>query len=304
MSQSMSLIPESVRIVEVGARDGLQNESAPFDSAFREELIRKLLCCGFQNIEMGAFVSPHWVPKMADTGPILQHFDTADKSKFSVLVPNLQGLEVAIQHGVKEIAVFAAASEMFSQKNINCSIKESIQRFKLVCNEAIQNGIRVRGYISCVLGCPYQGSVNPIIVADIAERLLHLGCYEVSLGDTIGVGTANRAAELIQVVTRHNPVRHFAVHFHDTYGQALANIYAALQQGIATIDSAVSGLGGCPYAPGAAGNVATEDVLYMLDGMNIEHNINSKAVTETAHFVLNKLGKSPISRVSAATRNL
>ena len=181
---------------------------------------------------------------------------------------------------------------------------ESIQRFKLVCNEAIQNGIRVRGYISCVLGCPYQGSVNPIIVADIAERLLHLGCYEVSLGDTIGVGTANRAAELIQVVTRHNPVRHFAVHFHDTYGQALANIYAALQQGIATIDSAVSGLGGCPYAPGAAGNVATEDVLYMLDGMNIEHNINSKAVTETAHFVLNKLGKSPISRVSAATRNL
>ena len=258
------------------------------------------MACGFENIEAGSFVSPAWVPKMADTGEVLAAFDDEAKNHLSVLVPNLRGAQSAIESGVREIAIFGAASEAFSQKNINCSISESLDRFRPVCELAQRHTIRIRGYLSCVLGCPYQGAVDPRGVAELARELIEMGCYEVSLGDTIGVGTPLKARELIETVSGYVPIERLAVHFHDTYGQALANIFAALEQGVHTVDSSIAGLGGCPYAPGAAGNVATEDVVYMLNGMNIAHGIDFDTLMDTAAFILDALKKAPISRVSAA----
>ncbi|GJL82194.1 MAG: hydroxymethylglutaryl-CoA lyase [marine bacterium B5-7] len=292
--------PTKVRIVEVGPRDGLQNESAEFSTQTRIELVRRLLDCGLKAVEAGSFVSPRWVPKMADTGILLEHFDRSDRDHLAVLVPNLRGLEAAIESGATEIAVFGAASETFSAKNINCSIAESLERFRPVCSRALAEGLRVRGYVSCVLGCPYEGDVDPDRVADVSEQLIKMGCYEVSLGDTIGTGTPLKAVALIRRVTEVVPVTQLAVHFHDTYGQALVNIFAALGEGISVIDSSVAGLGGCPYAPGAAGNVATEDVIYMLDGMGIQHGIDFDRLLDTAGFILNALDKQPVSRVSTA----
>ena len=292
--------PGKVRIVEVGPRDGLQNESADFDTDTRIELVRRLLACGVATIEAGSFVSPKWVPKMADTARVLAAFDDSQKEHLSVLVPNMRGLELALEAGAREVAIFGAASESFSQKNINCSIAESLERFAPVCETAIGRGVRVRGYISCVLGCPYEGEIEPAVVAAMARDLLDMGCYEVSLGDTIGVGTPLAARALVETVAASCPVGNLAVHFHDTYGQALANIFAALESGVAVIDSSVAGLGGCPYAPGAAGNVATEDVVYMLEGMGIDHGVDFDALLDTARFILGALGKAPVSRVSAA----
>ncbi len=292
--------PDRVRIVEVGPRDGLQNESAEFTTATRIELVRRLLDCGLSHVEAGSFVSPKWVPKMADTAEVMAAFDDDARERLSVLVPNLRGMEGAIAAGATEIAIFGAASEAFSQKNINCSIDESLERFRPVCEAAKSRGMRIRGYVSCVLGCPYQGEVEPAAVADITAKLFAMGCYEVSLGDTIGVGTPLKARAMIEAVAASSPLERLAVHFHDTYGQALVNIYAALDTGVRVVDSSVAGLGGCPYAPGAAGNVATEDVVYLLDGMGIEHGVDFDALIDTARFILDALGKSPVSRVSAA----
>ncbi len=289
-----------VKLVEVGPRDGLQNEATAFSTATRIELVRRLLDCGFENVEAGSFVSPKWVPKMADTGELMGHFDETDRQRLSVLVPNERGMQGAIAAGAREIAIFGAASEAFSQKNINCSIAESLTRFEPVCAAATAADIRIRGYVSCVLGCPYQGEVDPVTVVDITRRLLDMGCYEVSLGDTIGVGTPGKARELVRRAADAVGVERLAVHYHDTYGQALANIYASLEEGVAVVDSSVAGLGGCPYAPGAAGNVATEDVLYMLDGLGVDTGIALDQLLDTARFILDALGRPPTSRVAAA----
>lgn len=291
---------DRVRLVEVGPRDGLQNESAEFDTATRVTLVRRLLDCGFEHVEAGSFVSPKWVPKMADTTEVLASFDEAERERLSVLAPNLRGFTDALAAGAREVAVFGAASEAFSRKNINCSIDESLDRFRPVCEAAAEHGIRVRGYVSCVLGCPYQGEVPPGEVARVTRELLDMGCYEVSLGDTIGVGTPRKARAMLDEVAATAPLEQLAVHYHDTYGQAVANIYASLDAGIRVVDSAVAGLGGCPYAPGAAGNVATEDVLYLLDGLGLRHGIDAEALMDTVRFILDALGKIPVSRVSAA----
>ncbi len=291
---------DRVRLVEVGPRDGLQNESAEFDTATRVTLVRRLLDCGFEHVEAGSFVSPKWVPKMADTAEVLASFDDAERERLSVLAPNLRGFTDALAAGAREVAVFGAASEAFSRKNINCSIDESLDRFRPVCEAAAEHGIRVRGYVSCVLGCPYQGEVPPGEVARVTRELLDMGCYEVSLGDTIGVGTPRKARAMLDEVAATAPLEQLAVHYHDTYGQAVANIYASLDAGIRVVDSAVAGLGGCPYAPGAAGNVATEDVLYLLDGLGLRHGIDAEALMDTVRFILDALGKIPVSRVSAA----
>ena len=292
--------PERVRIVEVGPRDGLQNERAALPTAARVELIRRLLDCGMERVEAGAFVSPAWTPRMADTAEVLGRFDDKQRERLPVLVPNARGMRDAVASGAREIAIFGAASEAFSQKNLNCSIRESLARFEPVCETAAAHGMRVRGYVSCVLGCPYQGEVAAAAVADLASALLDMGCYEVSLGDTIGVGTPLKAAALIETVTRERPVEQFAVHFHDTYGQALVNVFAALERGVSVIDASVAGLGGCPHAPGAAGNVATEDVVYMLNGMGIASGVDLERLLDAAAFILDNLGKAPVSRVSAA----
>lgn len=291
---------DRVRLVEVGPRDGLQNESAEFDTATRVTLVRRLLDCGFDHVEAGSFVSPKWVPKMADTAEVLASFDEAERERLSVLAPNLRGFTDALAAGAREVAVFGAASEAFSRKNINCSIDESLDRFRPVCEAAAEHGIRVRGYVSCVLGCPYQGEVPPGEVARVTRELLDMGCYEVSLGDTIGVGTPRKARAMLDEVAATAPLEQLAVHYHDTYGQAVANIYASLDAGIRVVDSAVAGLGGCPYAPGAAGNVATEDVLYLLDGLGLRHGIDAEALMDAVRFILDALGKAPVSRVSAA----
>jgi hydroxymethylglutaryl-CoA lyase len=293
-------LPHQVHIVEVGPRDGLQNESRPFSTETRIQLVRALLDCGCSRIEAGSFVSPRWVPNMADTARVLAAFDDSELERLTVLVPNVRGMQEAMDAGVREIAIFGAASETFSRKNINCSIAESLSRFTPVCRLAMDNGIRIRGYVSCVLGCPYEGAVDPAAVATIADRLFDMGCYEVSLGDTIGVGTPLKARALIETVSETHAIDRIAVHFHDTYGQAIANIFAALELGVGTVDSSVAGLGGCPYAPGAAGNVATEDVLFLLDGLGISHGIDFDGLIESARFILNALDKAPVSRVSAA----
>lgn len=292
--------PEHVKIVEVGPRDGLQNESVTVPAEIKVQLVEKLADAGLSVIESGAFVSPKWVPQMATSAEVFKQIDKRVGVSYPMLVPNLKGLELAHQAGVKEIALFAAATETFSQKNTNCSIAESIDRFNAVIDQAQALEMKIRGYISCVLGCPYEGEVSSDTVLMLAQKLFDKGCYEVSLGDTIGVGTAGQASDLVEKLGRQVPVQHLAAHFHDTYGQALANIHAVMQCGIAVIDSSVAGLGGCPYAKGATGNVATEDVVYMLHGMGIETGVDMDKLLEAGRFISDFLGREPVSRAATA----
>ncbi|WP_192507719.1 hydroxymethylglutaryl-CoA lyase [Pseudoalteromonas aurantia] len=291
--------PAHVKIVEVGARDGLQNEST-VSSEDKIQLINALSVAGLKHIEAGAFVSPKWVPQMADSLDVINGVSVAPDVVLSALTPNLRGAQAALSANVKEFAIFTAASETFTQKNINCSIEQSIERFKDVVQLAQQHGIKVRGYVSCVLGCPYEGDIEPEAVLKVCKQLLALGCYEISLGDTVGVGTPNKVKSVISLLLQHIPIDKLAVHFHDTYGQALANIHSALELGIATIDSAVAGLGGCPYAQGASGNVATEDVIYLLQGLGIDPQIDLERLAKAGWAICDALNKSPVSKVSLA----
>jgi isopropylmalate/homocitrate/citramalate synthase len=293
-------LPAKVRIVDVGPRDGLQNEPATVPTATKVELVNRLADAGLPAVEAGAFVSPKWVPQMADSAAVLKGIRRKPGVAYPVLVPNMQGFEAAVAAGVEEIAIFGAASETFSRKNINCSIAESLERFASVAEAARAKGMRVRGYISCVVGCPYEGAIAPAAVAAVAKALDAMGCYELSLGDTIGVGTPGKVRAMIDAVAREVPIPRLAVHLHDTYGQALANLYAALEMGVATADSSVAGLGGCPYAKGASGNVATEDVVYMLDGLGIETGVDLAAVFEAGRFICGALGREPASKVAKA----
>jgi len=292
-------LPEKVRIVEVGPRDGLQNEKQAIPTAAKIQLIENLVDAGLNYIEAGSFVNPKWVPQMADSGDVFSGITRKPGVTYAALTPNLQGYERAIAVNANEVAIFAAASEAFSQKNINCSISESIQRFEALISAAKAQQIPVRGYISCVAGCPYSGAVDVQTVASIANELLAMGCYEISLGDTIGVGTAGQIKHLIETLARDIPVEKIAAHMHDTYGQALANIYAALGMGVSVIDSSVAGLGGCPYAAGATGNIATEDVVYLLNGLGIEHGVNLEKLIyagNTISAVLNKPSNSKVAK--------
>lgn len=294
-------LPRSVRIVDVGPRDGLQNEAKAVPVAAKVELIDRLSAAGLPVVESGSFVSPKWVPQMADTAAVLAAIHRRPGVFYPVLVPNMKGFEAAVGAvGVEEVAIFGAASETFSQRNINCSIAESLERFAPVATAALARGWRVRGYVSCVLGCPYEGVVAPAAVAAVAAKLLALGCYEISLGDTIGVGTPAKAQAMIEAVAAVVPRERLAVHFHDTYGQALANILASLELGIAVVDASVAGLGGCPYAKGASGNVATEDVVYMLDGLGIGTGVALDLVAEAGRFITDALGRAPASKVAQA----
>jgi hydroxymethylglutaryl-CoA lyase len=293
-------LPDHVRMVEVGPRDGLQNESKTVPLEAKVELIDRLSATGLKVIEAGSFVSPRWVPQMADTTEVLARIRRAPGVRYPVLVPNMKGLEAALASGVEEIAVFGAASETFSQKNINCSIAESLERFRPVVETARAGGIRVRGYISCVAGCPYEGPIAPDAVVRVATALDAMGCEELSLGDTIGTGTPRKIQVMVEAVAREVPLGKLAVHCHDTYGQALANILAALELGVGIVDSAVAGLGGCPYAAGASGNVASEDVLYMLDGLGIETGVDLQKLVETGAFIGAALGRASGSKAGLA----
>ncbi|WP_374367082.1 hydroxymethylglutaryl-CoA lyase [Dongia sp.] len=294
--------PDKVRIVEVGPRDGLQNEAKPLPALMKIKLIDDLAAAGLREIEAGAFVSPKWVPQMADSAAVLAGITRRANVRYPVLVPNLQGFEAALAAGAREISVFAAASESFSQKNTNCSIAESLARFQPVLEKAGSLGIPVRGYVSCVLGCPYEGEIAPDQVAAVASELISLGCNEISLGDTIGVGTPKAARRLIETVSRRVPLNQLAAHFHDTYGQALANLYAVLEMGVGIVDASVAGLGGCPYAPGASGNVATEDVVYMLGGLGIETGIDLQRLAEAGWCAMDHIGRAPSGSVSRVMR--
>jgi len=291
---------ETVRIVEVGPRDGLQNEKTPVSVADRIAFIEALIAAGLHTIEVGAFVSPKAIPQMIGSDQVLRGVSHHTGSEFHVLVPNEKGFEASQVAGAKVIAVFASASEGFSRANINCTVAESIERFKPVLARAKADGIRVRGYISCVLGCPYEGEVKPRAVVDVARALWDLGCYEISLGDTIGVGTPMKARHLLRAVAGTVPMQSLAMHFHDTYGQALANLYAGMEEGCRVIDSAAGGLGGCPYAPGATGNVATEDVVYMLEGMGIAMGVDMAKLVAATNEVSRLIGRPPVSRVASA----
>jgi isopropylmalate/homocitrate/citramalate synthase len=295
-------LPSSVKIIDVGPRDGLQNEPGTVTTATKLALIERLADAGLKAIEVTSFVSPKWVPQMADHREVIRGLRARPGVRYPVLTPNLKGFEAALAAGVKEVAVFAAATETFSHKNINCSIDESLRRFESIIQAADAHDVRVRGYVSCVLGCPYEGEVSADVVARVASELSDMGCYEVSLGDTIGTGTPLKAARLVETVSARVPVTQLAAHFHDTYGQALANLLAVLQMGVSVIDSSVAGLGGCPYAKGASGNVATEDVVYMLDGMGIHSGVDLAALVDTARFISAELGRPPISRVATAFR--
>ncbi len=293
-------MPRSVRIVDVGPRDGLQSEPGTVPAEIKIGLIHRLADAGIPAIEAGAFVSPEWVPQMADSEAVLTAIVRRPGTVYPVLVPNMKGFERARAANVTEIALFSAASETFSQKNTNCSIAESIERAAPVAAAGLAAGMRVRGYISCALGCPYEGDIGIAKVADLAGQLLAMGCYEISLGDTIGVGTPAKAREMVQAVASEVPMDQLGLHFHDTYGQALANILACLELGVATIDSAVAGLGGCPYAPGASGNVATEDVLYMLAGLGVETGVDFAAVVAAGQYICEALGRAPTSKAAQA----
>ena len=293
-------LPQRVKIVEVGPRDGLQNEPQLVPAAVKVELIDRLGQAGLKAIEATAFVSPKWVPQMGDAAEVMASLPRRPNVAYPVLVPNLKGFEQALAAGVEEIAVFAAASEAFSQKNINCSIAESLERFRPVAEAARSHNIRVRGYVSCVLGCPYQGEVRPAAVAEVAARLLEMGCYEVSLGDTIGVGTPASVARMLDAVALLVPVERLAGHYHDTWGMALANIYASLEMDVAVFDASVAGLGGCPYAAGASGNVATEDVVYLLHGLGIETGIDLERLVDAGAYICAELGRAPSSKVARA----
>jgi hydroxymethylglutaryl-CoA lyase len=291
---------DTVRIVEVGPRDGLQNEKTPVGVADRIAFIEALIGAGLHTVEVGAFVSPKAIPQMANSGEVLRGVGHHAGCEFHVLVPNEKGYEAAREAGARVIAVFASASEGFSRANINCSIAESIERFKPVVGRARSDGIKVRGYVSCVLGCPFDGEVKPQAVVDVAKALWELGCYEISLGDTIGVGTPLKAKQLLRAVAGSVPMARLAMHFHDTYGQALANLYAGMEEGARVIDSAAGGLGGCPFAPGATGNVATEDVVYMLAGMGISTGVDMAKLVAAGNAVGKLIGRPPVSRVASA----
>ncbi|KTS94109.1 hydroxymethylglutaryl-CoA lyase [Pseudomonas parafulva] len=293
-------LPEKVRLVEVGPRDGLQNEAQPISVADKVRLVDDLTAAGLAYIEVGSFVSPKWVPQMAGSAEVFASIDQRPGVTYAALAPNLRGFEDAAAAGVKEVAVFAAASEAFSQRNINCSISQSLERFEPIIEAARAQGVRVRGYVSCVLGCPYEGPIRAEQVLPVARALHQMGCYEVSLGDTIGTGTAGDVRRLFEVVAAHVPRAQLAGHFHDTYGQALANVYASLLEGITTFDSSVAGLGGCPYAKGATGNVATEDVVYLLDGLGIETGIDLERLIEAGQRISTVLGRANGSRVARA----
>jgi hydroxymethylglutaryl-CoA lyase len=297
------LIPSSVRIVEVGPRDGLQNEASPASVDTRVKLIEALADSGLTTIEAGSFVSPKWVPQMAETDAVLARLKPRKGVSYPVLIPNLKGLSAALAAGAQEVAVFVSASETFSERNINSSIDESLSRLRQVIDEALGLTIKVRGYVSCVLGCPYEGAVAASQVVRVSAELFNYGCYEISLGDTIGVGTPLKAKQMISEVAARVPIANLAVHFHDTYGQALANVLAGLELGVGVIDSSVAGIGGCPYAPGATGNLATEDVVYMLNGMGIQTGIDLEKVALAGWFISDTLGRAPQSRVSRALRS-
>lgn len=291
-----------VRIVEVGPRDGLQNEARSIPAAVKIELIERLVACGLRSVEATSFVSPKWVPQLADAAEVFAGLRKQPAIRYPVLVPNLQGLERALAVGVQEVAVFAAASEAFSQRNINASIAESLQRFAPLMDKASEAGVSVRGYVSTVLGCPYQGDVALADVVRVAKQLYQAGCYEISLGDTIGVGTPRKARAMLQAVASEIPMSALAVHFHDTWGQAIANIHACLEAGVRIVDSAVAGLGGCPYAAGASGNVATEDVVYLLDGLGLTHGVDLAALAETGEWISGQLGRVSASKSGRAMR--
>jgi len=292
--------PERVKMVEVGPRDGLQNEPGSVPAEVKVALIDRLSDAGFQVVEAGSFVSPKWVPQMADTAEVMAHIRRKPGVTYPVLVPNMKGLEAAIAAKATEVAGFAAATEAFSKRNTNCTIAESMQRQAEVCKAALGAGLRVRGYISVVLGCPYEGEVKPEAVAAVSQRLYDMGCYEISLGDTIGTGTPAKAQRMIETVAKKIPVGKLAGHFHDTYGQALANILAVMEMGVATFDSSVAGLGGCPYAKGATGNVASEDVLYMLGGLGIETGVDMGRLLDAAEFICAQLKRPTVSRAGRA----
>ncbi|WP_374602610.1 hydroxymethylglutaryl-CoA lyase [Arenimonas sp.] len=294
-------LPSEVRIVEVGPRDGLQNEKTLVPTADKIELIDRLSATGLRCIEATSFVSPKWVPQMADAAEVFTGITKAPGVAYPVLVPNLQGYERALAVGATEVAVFSAASEAFNRKNINASIDESIERFLPVLERAGADGVKVRGYVSTVLGCPYQGEVPLADVVRVARRLHEAGCYEISLGDTIGIGTPGKARAMLRAVAAEVPMAALAVHFHDTRGQALANILACLEDGVAVVDSSVSGTGGCPYAPGASGNVATEDVVYMLDGLGVKTGVDLAKLVETGRWLAGRLGRSSGSKVTLAS---
>ncbi|MGE8345017.1 hydroxymethylglutaryl-CoA lyase [Pseudomonas helleri] len=292
--------PTHVRLIEVGPRDGLQNEAQPISVADKVQLVNALTDAGLGYIEVGSFVSPKWVPQMAGSAEVFAQIQHKPGVVYGALTPNMRGFEDAVAAGVKEVAVFAAASEAFSQRNINCSISESLERFVPIMESARQHGISVRGYVSCVLGCPYEGQVSAQQVAAVAKELYAMGCYEVSLGDTIGTGTPSATRAMFEAVGAYVPREKLAGHFHDTYGQAMVNIYASLLEGINVFDSSVAGLGGCPYAKGASGNVATEDVLYMLNGMGIETGVDMDKLLLAGQHICNVLGRVTGSRVAKA----
>ncbi|EKT4522070.1 hydroxymethylglutaryl-CoA lyase [Pseudomonas putida] len=293
-------LPQNVRLVEVGPRDGLQNEAQPISVADKVRLVDDLTDAGLSYIEVGSFVSPKWVPQMAGSAEVFAAIRQRAGVTYAALAPNLRGFEDALAAGVKEVAVFAAASEAFSQRNINCSINDSLKRFEPIMDAARNHGVRVRGYVSCVLGCPYEGKVSAEQVAPVARALHEMGCYEVSLGDTIGTGTAGDTRRLFEVVSAHVPRERLAGHFHDTYGQALANVYACLLEGIQVFDSSVAGLGGCPYAKGATGNIATEDVVYLMQGLGIETGIDLARLIAAGQRISTVLGRDNGSRVARA----
>ncbi len=294
-------LPKFVKIVDVGPRDGLQNEKTNVPTDVKVELINRLSDAGLSVVEATSFVSPKWVPQMADAADVMARITRKPGVSYPVLTPNLKGFEAALAAGAQEVAVFGAASESFSQKNINCSIAESLERFEPVMAAAKAANVKVRGYVSCVLGCPYEGEIKPEAVAWVADKLFQMGCYEISLGDTIGAGTPVKAKRMVEAVAKQVPIEKLAAHFHDTYAQALSNLYAVLEMGIATVDSSAAGLGGCPYAAGASGNVATEDVVYLLNGLGIEHGVNLDKLIDAGAFISAALGREPGSKVALAT---
>lgn len=293
-------LPQKVKIIEVGPRDGLQNEKEFVPIDVKVELVNQLSNAGFQNIEAASFVSPKWIPQMSGSAEVMSQIRRRPDTIYSVLTPNLKGYEDAVASNADEVVIFSAASETFTQKNINCSIEESIKRFEPVTQAALRDGIRVRGSVSCSLGCPYEGAITPKQVAETAKRMLDLGCHEIDIADTIGVGTPGHVIAVFEEILAFAPTDIFSGHFHDTYGQSLANIYAAMEMGISIFHSSIAGLGGCPYAKGATGNVATEDVLYMLNGLGIETGINFATTLKAAEFITNKIGKPNASRVAQA----